>query len=884
MASFVDRIAAAGKALTAPSAAVPALARMAAPPLELKASDARAASMYFRVGVEQYPPADYSTLVKRYASNAIVRNCVKRISEAVGMIPPTPKLGGREKDRVAEATARFLAAPNPRQDRRALMESLTGFFLLHGNGFLELVPGMSQGFAQMYTMRPEHMRIVPGADGWVQKYVFRPGTGAEKHWPVDIERGKASILHIPDFAPDDDLWGRGALKSVEKELDVYDNCFDYARALLKNGAMPSGAMKFAPQVAAGEPQPQLTEEQFQRLKQQLARQTEMGNKGKPMILEGGLDWVPFSWNLVDMQAEELRNGAARGIALGFGVPPMLLGIPGDNTYCLPMGARIETPEGAKAIGDVRPGDRVFAMGDGELRARRVLWQGKVGRKIVHEVRLSNRTLKATGNHPVLVRRDCVIEGRTESRLEYVRVDSLKRGDIAVIAHRIPVEEQPTSVPVAEMELFGFYTGDGSSAMPVAQAEGRGYRRGGSVSLAIPEGASYGDHYAAALSQAAGGAKVVQRGRARVAGSSSLARLLDQLGLTGTAHTKRVPEWVFITPLAHRLAYLRGILDSDGTVDKHGRMSLTLASEDLLRDLWHLALSCGLQLGRVTSGVRQVRLPDGEPFSQTYHSFMISRAEDVALIGTNTPEYQARIAANLGKLSKRPEHRGLSGSSIYATGGKAHREAVAALIDMRFTAYAQVISVEPLEEMDVYDIEVEGDHNFIADGVVVHNSNYKEANRAFYRGTVIPLAGKLYGAIGRWLGAWTQQRDLSLDIDEDKIYALAEELTENYQRLETSRFLTLDEKREAAGYDPLPDGLGARVMVNGFETPLDASLASAEIGVEAGALGIEAQQQQIALMDANPGYQPGKDRDKDGTSHEGGPDEGGVKKPAKKVEK
>lgn len=496
MASFVERIAAAGKALTAPSAAVPALARMAAPTLELKASDARAASMYFRVGVEQYPPADYSSLVKRYASNAIVRTCVKRISEAVGMIPPTPKLGGREKDRVAEATARFLAAPNPRQDRRALMESLTGFFLLHGNGFLELVPGMSQGFAQMYTMRPEHMRIVPGADGWVQKYVFRPGTGAEKHWPVDIERGKASVLHIPDFAPDDDLWGRGALKSVEKELDVYDNCFDYARALLKNGAMPSGAMKFAPQVAAGEPQPQLTEEQFQRLKQQLARQTEMGNKGKPMILDGGLDWVPFSWNLVDMQAEELRNGAARGIALGFGVPPMLLGIPGDNTY----------------------------------------------------------------------------------------------------------------------------------------------------------------------------------------------------------------------------------------------------------------------------------------------------------------------------------------------------------------------------------------------------SNYREANRAFYRGTVIPLAGKLYGAIGRWLGAWTQQRDLSLDIDEDKIYALAEELTENYQRLETSRFLTLDEKREAAGYDPLPDGLGARVMVNGFETPLDASLASAEIGVEAGALGIEAQQQQIALMDANPGYEPGKDRDKDGTSHEGGPDEGGVKKPTKKAEK
>ncbi len=34
----------------------------------------------------------------------------------------------------------------------------------------------------------------------------------------------------------------------------------------------------------------------------------------------------------DMDFMEAKNGAAREIALAFGVPPMLLGIPGDNTY------------------------------------------------------------------------------------------------------------------------------------------------------------------------------------------------------------------------------------------------------------------------------------------------------------------------------------------------------------------------------------------------------------------------------------------------------------------------------------------------------------------------------------------------------------------------
>lgn len=489
MASFFDRLNAAGKALTAPSQALVPITKSAGPVLELKASDARAASMYYRVGIEQYPPSDYATLVKRYSTNAIVRACVKKIIEAVGQIPPVARINGKENDRVAEAVSRFLKSPNPRQDRRGLVEETAGFYLLHGNAFMELVPGMG-GYAQMYNMRPEYMRIVPGADGWVQRYVFRPGTGAEKSWPVDIEHGRATVLHIKDFAPDDDLWGRGSLKSVEKELDAYDSAWDYARAMIKNGAMPSGALKYAPPVAQGEPLPNLSEEQFQRLKAQLADQTTMAKKGKPMLLEGGLDWVAFSYTAVEMQAEELRNGAARGIALGFGVPPMLLGIPGDNTY----------------------------------------------------------------------------------------------------------------------------------------------------------------------------------------------------------------------------------------------------------------------------------------------------------------------------------------------------------------------------------------------------ANYKEANRAFYRGTVIPLAGKLYGCIGRWLGEYTKQRDLELGINEDDIYALAEELTETYQRLETSRFLTLDEKREAAGYDELPDGLGQRVMVNGFETPLDASLATAEIGVESATQGVISAQLSNEMMANTPGYDPGKDRDKDGTSNEGSSAQGGVDKP------
>jgi HK97 family phage portal protein len=56
------------------------------------------------------------------------------------------------------------------------------------------------------------------------------------------------------------------------------------------------------------------------------------NAGRPMVLEGGLDWKPMGFSPSDMEFQKTKEAAAREIALAFGVPPMLLGIQGDATY------------------------------------------------------------------------------------------------------------------------------------------------------------------------------------------------------------------------------------------------------------------------------------------------------------------------------------------------------------------------------------------------------------------------------------------------------------------------------------------------------------------------------------------------------------------------
>src|SRR4030095_11063266 len=56
------------------------------------------------------------------------------------------------------------------------------------------------------------------------------------------------------------------------------------------------------------------------------------NAGRPLLLEGGLKWQPLSLTPADMDFVALKEGAARDIALAFGVPPVLVGLPGDGTY------------------------------------------------------------------------------------------------------------------------------------------------------------------------------------------------------------------------------------------------------------------------------------------------------------------------------------------------------------------------------------------------------------------------------------------------------------------------------------------------------------------------------------------------------------------------
>ncbi len=170
------------------------------------------------------------------------------------------------------------------------------------------------------------MKVIPGPDGWPEGYEYTAG-GQSIRFMDEAVPGVRPILHTKMFHPANDHYGMSPIEAASVAIDIHNEASKWNKALLDNSARPSGALVYA--ASNG----QMTGEQFQRLKDELETSYQGArHAGRPLLLEGGLDWKPLSLSPKDMDFIEAKNLAAREIALAMGVPPQLLGIPGDSTY------------------------------------------------------------------------------------------------------------------------------------------------------------------------------------------------------------------------------------------------------------------------------------------------------------------------------------------------------------------------------------------------------------------------------------------------------------------------------------------------------------------------------------------------------------------------
>ena len=292
---------------------------------EAKASAAGPVVALAGAGRVAWSPRDTASLARTgFAGNPVGFRAVKMIAEAAAALPLV--LQDAERRYEAHPVLRLLAAPNPAQGRAALFEALYGQLLLTGNGYLEAVAGEAGAPVELHVLRSDRMALVPGADGWPVAYEYR--VGGRKH-RFNVTGGRPPVCHVKMFHPQDDHYGLSPLQAAAQALDVHNAASRWSKALLDNAARPSGAIVYR----GADGQGSMTAEQFARLSSEMeAHHQGARNAGRPMLLEGGLDWKPMGFSPSDMEFHRTKDAAAREIALAFGVPPMLLGIPGEATY------------------------------------------------------------------------------------------------------------------------------------------------------------------------------------------------------------------------------------------------------------------------------------------------------------------------------------------------------------------------------------------------------------------------------------------------------------------------------------------------------------------------------------------------------------------------
>lgn len=285
-------------------------------------------------GDVQWSDANYENYAKEaYLKCVVAYRCIGEIAQAVSsvdwlLMKKGAGTNGKDKEIKEHPIKELLDYPNPEESGNFLRYKMQSFMELCGNSYLERVKLMTSAIdntpKELYVLRPDRMKILINDMGSRKGYEYNVN-GRSIIFPVDPITGKSDILHTKTFHPINDWYGHAPTGTASRVIDTHNEAITWNMRLLMNNARPGMLFFF------DEP---LTDEQYDKFKEQVvAGYTGAAKAGKSLIMEGkGAKAQPYGWSPTDMDYIDGNREKAREIALSYNVPPMLLGIPGDNTY------------------------------------------------------------------------------------------------------------------------------------------------------------------------------------------------------------------------------------------------------------------------------------------------------------------------------------------------------------------------------------------------------------------------------------------------------------------------------------------------------------------------------------------------------------------------
>lgn len=662
--------------------------------------------------------------------------CLRYLSQTVAVLPWHVMRQARNGGEIASSHPvdwLLWKRPNPEWSAFQFRETLTHWALRWGNGYAEIERDLIGRPLALWPIHPERVLVLRDGDGRLVYRVYNLFTvginGVSTVTGADQAGGYADIaaadmFHVRGFG--EGPVGVNVVAYAAESIGWAKAAQLFGAAFFGNGMTNSVVVKS---------KQSLDEPGFKRLRARL--KTLYGGIRKahePLILDNEMDVAQVSIDPEKGQFLETNQHLVEETCRWFGVPPHKVAHLLRATFCLPADAKVFTTAGPKRIAEIVAGDMVWSRdAQGSWVCSRVERSAPTGIDKILRISTTNRTVRMNARHRVLARRAHEVprtsgkggrnvNGRkmgVEWRTEYVPAGNLRVGDTVVTLESLP-DLGETHAPNGRRLTPGFMAFGGLLL-------GDGNVFAGFVSIARATTAAYMEYYREVIS-AEFDAAANRGGYAGRAGerrpvllqeaerqtrfsSVSAARELTSLGFSGTARTKRIPGWVFGLAEDLRLAFLAGFLDADGSVDKKGRMSFHSVSSDLLDDVRHLCIGLGIPVTNARRAKVKTTLPNGETFEGEISTFTCSDPGANRRVPTATPIYRERFEAGQPFGRKGRAYPSFGGAGFAAEG----------------CGLARIVSIAEERAEPVYDLCVTGTHNFVADGVVVHNSNIEEQN-------------------------------------------------------------------------------------------------------------------------------------------------------------
>ncbi len=290
----------------------------------------------------RWTPRRYDELAKEaYQKNVVAYVAISMVAQGFASVPWRlfRRRAGKRTEVVEHRLLDLLARPNPVTGSGPFLEALASFVLIAGNSYVEVAGPEGKPPRELWNLRPDRMRVVPGDLGVPEAYQYTL-KGQGKRWPVDPLTGKTRIMHWRAFHPLDDWYGMSAIEAAAFSVDQHNQAGEWNQTMLANRAQPSGVLIYKPTDAKGRGA-MLTDPQRAQLQADLdSKMSGASNNNRPLLLEGDFKWEQMGLSARDMDWLKGRDVSARDVAIAFGVAPQLVGIPDTSTYANMMTARL----------------------------------------------------------------------------------------------------------------------------------------------------------------------------------------------------------------------------------------------------------------------------------------------------------------------------------------------------------------------------------------------------------------------------------------------------------------------------------------------------------------------------------------------------------------